>query len=497
MEIKFSETPCRCLKPAADQQQTKELTHEVRLPEHMPDIGRVLGCWGQPVVRGKEWRDGSMSVSGGVQAWALYLPEDGPEVQSLEVWIPWQMKWDLPQTQKDGAIWVCPRISSLDARTTSPRKMMLRVDVSAWGQALEDVQVPIYDPENTPEDVQLLRAVYPMELPLEAGEKQVLLEEELTLPDTYPAVERVMRYELTMEPQEQKMMASRLVFRGKALLHMLYMADGKLWVWEKEIPYSQFADLEREYSPNATARITQVLTDLELEPTEGKLRLKAGSTAQYVIHDRVTVELAEDAYSPVREIQPLMVEVKLPRRLDNTVTPMQVRQPMKGEVSRVVDVCWMPDHPRHQQMGDMAELILPGQFQILYRDNEDRLQYGAVRYEDQVQIPADSGVTMEGVILPDGQPQGSLHGEGAELTASYKLETAAYAGQCQKMLMGLEMGEAKEPDPSRPSLILRRSQGHGLWELAKGCGSTVEAIRRVNGLEGEPEKDRMLLIPVL
>ncbi len=44
----------------------------------------------------------------------------------------------------------------------------------------------------------------------------------------------------------------------------------------------------------------------------------------------------------------------------------------------------------------------------------------------------------------------------------------------------------EEPDPARPSLILRRTGEGGLWELAKACGSTVEAIRSANGLEAEP-----------
>jgi hypothetical protein len=36
-----------------------------------------------------------------------------------------------------------------------------------------------------------------------------------------------------------------------------------------------------------------------------------------------------------------------------------------------------------------------------------------------------------------------------------------------------------------------------LWEIARSCGSTVDAIRKVNGVEGELEEDQMLLIPVI
>ena len=64
------------------------------------------------------------------------------------------------------------------------------------------------------------------------------------------------------------------------------------------------------------------------------------------------------------------------------------------------------------------------------------------------------------------------------------------------MVTGLELGEEKKPDPGRPSLILKRVGTDGLWEIAKRTGSTMEAIRKANGLREEPEPGQMLLIPV-
>ena len=60
----------------------------------------------------------------------------------------------------------------------------------------------------------------------------------------------------------------------------------------------------------------------------------------------------------------------------------------------------------------------------------------------------------------------------------------------------LELGPQKEPDIHRPSLSLRRAGDCGLWAIAKKTGTTVDAIREANGLTGEPEEDRILLIPV-
>ena len=61
----------------------------------------------------------------------------------------------------------------------------------------------------------------------------------------------------------------------------------------------------------------------------------------------------------------------------------------------------------------------------------------------------------------------------------------------------LQTGEVGSLDPSRPSLILRHAGKETLWEIAKSCGSTVEAIKEANQLEDDPGQELLLLIPVV
>ena len=84
MELQFQKSQCRCLGRAVREVKNTELTQEVRLSDGMPDIGRVLGAWGQAVLRSKEWRAGQVSASGGVMTRILYAPEDGSEIRSLD-----------------------------------------------------------------------------------------------------------------------------------------------------------------------------------------------------------------------------------------------------------------------------------------------------------------------------------------------------------------------------------------------------------------------------
>ena len=54
MELSFKEESIPCLLSAGGDIQDLEQVQEVKLPDSMPDIGRVVGCWGQLLIRGKE-----------------------------------------------------------------------------------------------------------------------------------------------------------------------------------------------------------------------------------------------------------------------------------------------------------------------------------------------------------------------------------------------------------------------------------------------------------
>ena len=83
MELQFQNKSLDCLRSILCSVKSQEQTQEMKLPEAMPDVAKVLGAWGQCVLRSKEWHNGRMSISGGVMAWVLYAPEDG---SSPECW---------------------------------------------------------------------------------------------------------------------------------------------------------------------------------------------------------------------------------------------------------------------------------------------------------------------------------------------------------------------------------------------------------------------------
>ena len=499
MELQFLPNKIPCLRQIKGEAQTQEQTQELRLSDGMPDVGRVLCAWGQVMVRGKEWRGDDIGVNCGVMAWVLYAPEDGSQAQCVECWIPMSMKWDIPDTGIDGTIMCQGLLRSVDARTLSSRKLMVRATVCMTAQAYVPHEAVTYIPEQVPEDIQLHEKIYPICLAREAGEKAFMMDEELTLPSSAPAFEKLVRCSLQPEVTEQKVLGDKAVFRGKTALHILYRTpEGAMASWDFDIPFSQYTELQQEYGHQAQVQILPMVTSMETEPSEqGRFRLKAGLSGQYMVYDTQDVTVVEDAYSPDRTVSITVENVDLPSILERQGQRIRAEQTAPFGSSRVADVVFYPGCPRKQRKPDEMDMELPGIFQTLYYDTEGVLQSSATHWQGDLSIMLFEHAQIDIWCSASGKPQATAGEDSTVLRGDVLLDTVSSATEAMPMVTGLTVGDASPKDPARPSLILRKAGQDGLWEMAKKCGSTVAAIQEANHLQGEPDPDRMLLIPVL
>ena len=498
MELQFQKREIPCLRNLLTQVQNLEQTQELRIPEGQPAAARVLSSWGQILMRSKDWNRDSVQFSGGVQVWVLYEPEEGAGVQRLESWIPFRMEWDLPEEGQNGRMRLLPVLRFVDARLISAGKILIRVGIAAqvecWTVCRETVSLP-----GEPSDmVQILCSSWPVRLPREAGEKIFDLEDALTMPTSAPRVDRIIYCRMDPVVTDQKVLGSKLVFRGSGMLHVLYLCeDGLLHNWDFELPFSQYAELDTSYSQEAQADVQMVVTHLELEPDEeGKLLLKAGLTGQYLVDERETLEMVEDAYEPNRELSIRREELDLPILLDTRREVILADQTLPAEAERVSDAVFFPDFPRQHREGDNITLEQTGMLQMLYYDREGRLQSAAQRWQGTTLVRADESARVTAVPQPSQlhiQPGAGI----VDIRGEVPVLVTTSAGRGLPMVSGIELGEKKEPDPMRPSLILRRAGTDRLWDIARENGSTMEMIRSANALTGEPEPGAMLLIPVL
>ena len=499
MQLQFNKSTVRALETVLQQVRSTELTQELRLPEGMPDIGRVLTTWGQVILRSKQWQGDTVQMTGGVLIWILYVPEDGTEPRCVDSWIPFQLNWSAEEGKREGPMRLMPLLTFADSRSISARKMMVRAGVSVMVQALSPKETDVYTPDEVPEDVQLLRRSYPLMIPTEGGEKPFLVDEEVNLPETGAEPQKLLCMTVSPEITEKRVLSDKVIFKGILTLHpVCRYADGEVRSFELPVQFSQLSDLESSCGSDAQADIRMAVTSLEADMAQsGTVRFKCGLVAQYLVDDRCMLELVQDAYSPRRDVQTEESMLQIPVTLDERTDYIQAEHAVPGQTPIMADARFLPDHPRKRRGANGMELELGGVFQTLSYDEEGALLGSVSRWEGSTPLNADESCDPLVTVRPSGKVQIMSSLDGISLSAP--LQTLVRTGKMEQITMvtALEMGQMGEADPCRPSVILAMGSGESLWDLAKQSNSTVSAICAANGITGDSTPERMLLIPVM
>jgi hypothetical protein len=303
-----------------------------------------------------------------------------------------------------------------------------------------------------------------------------------------------------MTPQilEQKVLGSKAAFRGMGELHVLYMdGDGRLTGTDLQVPFAQYVDLNGEYEPDAQVDNLVCVTSLEvdLEP-EGMLRLRCGMVSQHMINAVESMELLEDCYSVCREVQLEKELLSVPSWLDHQNKVITLTATMPSDGDSCVDMIFTPTAPSISKRGGTVHVEVGGSFQGVTVDRTGSYASIHDKAADQVRMETECE-TVAGICQ---QGSASCRPEAGSWRTDTKvlMDLSSLCTKPIELVTGITAGELETPDPERPSVIIRaKGNCESLWDLAKKCGSTVGAIKRMNKLEGEPEDERLLLIPVL
>ena len=161
-----------------------------------------------------------------------------------------------------------------------------------------------------------------------------------------------------------------------------------------------------------------------------------------------------------------------------------------------MDTCCLMEQPVIRRNGTDLDVQLNGTVQILSRDEAGGYHANAIRIHDQWSVCANESAAVRILAEPAAKPRAISTGTGMEIQLDLDVQMFATAQETIPQIVLIEVGQERLLSKDRPSLILRRPGDASLWDLAKYYGSTVERISQANDLDAEPQKDKMLLIPI-
>lgn len=501
MELVFQENQLDYLAKIFSETVSSEQTADLIVPDSIADCDRIIDSFGTVVIRNEDCSGDSAAVSGYVLAGVLFATEAG-EIQRLETQIPFQVRRELPQTQ--GRCFMRSRcmLRSVDARALNSRKVLIRVGVSCTVTVFAEQTHICYDLPAPAPTLQLKRTVLPLRMPVALGEKTFPLNEELELPSGKNAIGRLLKCLCRMQIGEQKLVGSKAVFKGTAVVRALYEdADGTLCTHEWEVPFSQYAEMERELD-DCELQTALALTAFEAEP-DGQLDsrrifLSAELRAQCTAIGQQSIALIEDAFCTDGTLEPQWDSWSIGGVLDRQTLRETVVLTSEQGAGSVIDAWVYADEPSRQRVGSAMELEIPLSCNVLFTDADGKPQGRTMR----------SSVTLHTEVAENGQcamadfSGGELFSAagaaGMELRVPVAVTVETTAEHPLRGVCGGTIEPLAEAETKKPAVILRRTHGEEeLWDIAKSLRTPVGSIAEANGLQGTTvPADTMLLIPM-
>lgn len=502
MELAFEEKKMPYLSPVVRQVLYQEETAESIVPDSSPDMARIVDCSGRVLLRSKDCRDGSATISGGVQAEILYQAEEENGLRSLHVYLPFSARVENTELTGSASVLCDCRIRSIDARMLNSRKAMVRVNLGCAVTAYEPAEQSIWTLPEAREDLQVKRRTVPLFLMKTTGEKSFVISEENELPSGRAAVAEIYRWDTLLELTEKKLVGSRAVFKGNATVRLLYRGvDDSFNNWSFQVPFSQYAELDQEIEAEDVT-IALALTGAELEKDSAEecrsLMLTLNVLAQCLAGEQEQVEIIEDLYSTQQQVTPQMTTLRATSLLDQQNLHQGVRETVSAPVSQTLDTVVYLDFPTQERSGEQVRVVASAQVSTLYLDEQSQVQSVQRRVDAscETQLHPDCELHAQAMLTAD--TYASPVPEGAEIRFAVDFCLESLAVEEIAMVCGAEATDREETGEECPSVIIRAvTQTESLWILAKSCNTTVEAICKANGLqEDAPIEGTMLLIPM-
>lgn len=501
MELVFQDSKLEYLSRILCENVSQEQTADVIIPDSYPDAERVVDAFGTLLIRSEECTAGSASVAGVVQAGVLFVSEQG-QVQCVQTQIPFSVRREFPAEQENCTLQCRCTLRSVDARALNSRKLLVRVGISCTLCVYAPQRHQCYDIAEPAETLQLKRVELPLQMPLGLGEKSFGLNEELELPNGKPAVQRLLKCLYRTQLQEQRVVGSKAVFKGDLIVHALYESeDETLHAYEWNVPFSQYAELERELEDSDLQTMLS-LTSVETEPDgqmdSRRLLISANLLAQCIVSGMQKLSIIEDAFCTDAELKPQFDEWQLSGVLDRQIFRETAITESEEPAGSIVDAWMYPDEASKQRIGDKTQIELPLTCNVLYYDTEGALRGKTLRPSVQLETELSDNASCSVTEVTGGELFCAAGNGGIALRVPMSITVESGAVHPLRAICGGEIDPLEESSERKPAVILRRTEGEEeVWQIAKDCRTSVRSIKEANDLTGEtvPE-DTLLLIPM-
>lgn len=346
-------------------------------------------------------------------------------------------------------------------------------------------------------NIEQLRGTVESTTPIAVGEKNLILEEEISLGNSKPAVDCIIRSNATAAVEETKIMGGKVMVKGTVKVYVLYhsVEGTRPQCFEESIPFSQLIDTQGVHDNcSCDAEVRVLFCEIAPRPMgDDEIRsftasLKLAVTARAYCEDEIPTLL--DAYSTAGGCSFVKENVTFKKLKETFCDRFIVKKTLEftdGAIGSVIDMwcdikgssCKFEGNTLKINGTMLVNLLTydcegvpncferPIDFEYTYK-TEENLQNPEAAYEITVSHCSYT-ITGENTVSVAAEPQ---------------ITVSIYDNVRCDVIVDVQKDENSENANCRKSSIVLyfASKGEKLWDIARRFNSSVEEIKELNAV---------------
>ena len=507
MELTTRRAAVLTAEPLGSILQEQGLELDYVLPDYYPDVCKLVKCFVTPAILSESVSGGRLSYELRAQVRILYCSEHSHLIQCVTQNLLFSRTADLPQGD-DVSVEICPEVDYVNCRAVSGRRLDVRGAVTIRIRTVSRVRQEVLS-DAQGKGLELRRMVREFPQTLLQASQSIILTEDLELGSAQPALLHIVRYDASTADLSLRSVSGKRCVQGELRLHILYACerdgDGSLEPMSFSIPFSQMLD-SSDFEEQDDVQVQCQVLSCELKPAAGgEVRsLKCEAELRVVCRAvRIGSEtLLCDAFSTEHpctcEHTELCIAGAPVPITENKLC--ECRIPC-SEIDCVYDA-WCEVRNVSVQTGDgSAEVSGMLLWNVLVRESDGtpRLLESEEAFSHTL---SPAGLRNEDLLLVRAVCENCSYTltSAGEVSLRGDLRIEGELTHCERLqvLSALSVDEETTHPHNFALKLYYGKAGEPVWDIAKRCHTSVDAIIEENDLTQDTlTEPGMLLIPIV
>ena len=481
---------------------------DIILPDYYAQINKLLKCRMEGRITSKSINGKSVTVDGHICINIMYCDKNC-KIHNYEHISPVSRSFDASCDLSGALIETCLKTEYNNCRVVTERKVSvhgaLSLTLTAFLQKKYEVIADIGD-----KDIQIDRIDMPALNTLGNAEKNLLIEEVLTLSQGQPDIEGILRYCADTTVNEVKAVRNKVSVKGSISLNVLYKAKDNCAVYKSAIPFSQLIDIGG-ISEDCVCTAKVQLCYLEVTPAKGadsvrsmNFNAKLSVTAHSYCDDIIPV--ITDAYSTDCNLQLNKTDLSVFKIVGHISDTFMFKQTVDFDsdgIAGIIDSWSETEVSSCSFSGNELTANLKINLCILAQCTDGNVSYFEKRidtvYKKQTEYDVKGSLLSECDFEPVSVSYTLISDSSIDYRIEFRVNISLSEENKVKLLTEIGRGESLLKDKNKDCslIIYYAGEGERIWDIAKRYNSDVEQIREINSIKCDVlEDDKQLLIPL-